>query len=117
QASYSATHGTLEYCRTHDIMIQAWSPVAGGRLFKTEGDIPDNERNVAIRIHELAEAHNTTTEAIALAWLLRHPAGIMPILGTMNPARIPNSVKADDVELSRIEWYRLLEAANGHAVP
>ncbi len=116
-ATYSATHGTLEYCRLHDIQIQAWSPVAGGKLFVPGDDDPQNVHDAAKLIAELAEQHNTTKEAIALAWLLRHPAGILPIIGTLKPERISVSVKADDVELSRMEWYRLLAAANGAGVP
>jgi len=117
QATYSATHGTLEYCRLHDIQIQAWSPVAGGKLFKPGDDDPQNVHDVARLIAELAEQHNTTKEAIALAWLLRHPAKILPIIGTLTPERIGQSAQADEVELSRMEWYRLLAAANGAGVP
>jgi predicted oxidoreductase len=115
--TYSAAHGTLEFCRLHDIMLQAWSPVAGGRLFNTRDDALENERNSAMLIQQLAEKHGTTPEAIAIAWLLRHPAPIQPIIGTLNAARIGRTVRADTVELSRIEWYQLLAAARGAGVP
>lgn len=114
---YSAAHGTLDYCRLHDIMIQAWSPVAGGALFNPKPDAPENEKTAAAEITTLAEKHSTTKEAIAVGWLLRHPAGIQPIIGTLNPDRIGQTVPADDVELSRVEWYRLLAAARGAGVP
>jgi len=65
----------------------------------------------------MAEQKGTTKEAIALGWLLRHPAGIQPILGTHKAERIADSVKADDVTLDRVEWYSLLEAARGAPVP
>ena len=116
-AVFAHTLGTLEFCRLHDIMIQAWSPVAGGRIFKTSEDAPATLRQTATLIHELATEKNTTPEAIALAWLLKHPAGIQPILGTLNASRIADSVKADAVTLSRQDWYRLLEAARGAGVP
>ena len=61
----------------------------------------------------LAAAHNTTREAIALAWLLRHPAGIQPIIGTTNVDRLIASCQADAVTLTREEWYSLLTAARG----
>lgn len=116
-ARYTGTRDTLEYCRRHDILVQAWSPVAGGDLFAVKDDAPDNVRQTAQLIAELAEQHQTSREAIALAWLLRHPAPIQPIIGTMNAERLAASVQADTVELSRLEWYRLLAAANGATVP
>ncbi len=115
--AYTASYGTLDYCRLHDIMIQAWSPVAGGRLFKNDPDVPENVANSVALISQLATKHNTTPEAIAVAWLLRHPAPIQPIIGTLNADRIGQTVPADDVELSRIEWYQLLAAARGAGVP
>ncbi|GAB5492361.1 MAG: aldo/keto reductase family oxidoreductase [Phototrophicaceae bacterium] len=115
--TYTGARATLDYCRVNDIMIQAWSPVAGGQIFAPKDDAPSNIKETAKVIAELAEKHNTSKSAIALAWLLKHPAKIQPILGTMNVKRIPESVLADDVELSRLEWYRLLAAANGAGVP
>lgn len=117
QARYTGARDTLDYCRLHDILVQAWSPVAGGMLFKEADDSPANIRATVRLIAELAEKHNTTREGIALAWLLRHPAPIQPIIGTLNPARIADSVKADDVQLSRLEWYTLLATARGAGVP
>ena len=117
EAPRANVRGTLEYCRLHDIIIQAWSPVAGGKLFDPPKDAPENVRNTAALIAELAQEKNTTREAIALSWLLRHPAGIQPIVGTLQVHRIADSVKANSITLSRQEWYRLLEAARGAAVP
>ena len=116
-APFANTQSVLEYCRLNDITVQAWSPVAGGQLFAPEGDAPENVRAVAKLIAEMAEEKGTTKEAIALGWLLRHPAGIQPILGTHKAERIADSVKADDVSLDRVEWYSLLEAARGAPVP
>lgn len=116
-AVYANTAETLEYCRLHDILIQAWSPVAGGRLFNPADDAPENVRSAAALIAQLAEEKGTTKEAVALAWLLRHPAPIQPILGTLKVDRLADSVRADEVTLTRTEWYRLLEAARGAPVP
>ncbi|MBK7895306.1 MAG: aldo/keto reductase [Anaerolineaceae bacterium] len=117
QPTYPGISGTLDYCRLHHILIQAWSPVAGGQLFAPRADAPPHVHAAAAEIARLAAAHNTSKEAIALAWLLRHPAPIQPILGTLKPERIAPSVLADEVELSRIEWYQLLAAARGAGVP
>jgi predicted oxidoreductase len=114
---YAGAAGTLDYCRLHDIVIQAWSPVAGGRLFNPPTDAPQNVRDVAAVIAELASAYDVPPEAIAFAWLLRHPAPIQPIIGTLKPERLQTSARADEVTLSRQEWYRLFSAARGGAVP
>ena len=114
---YAAAHGTLDYCRLNNIMLQAWSPVAGGRVFNTKADAPENERNTAQLLNEIAADHSTTPDAIAFAWLLRHPANIQPIIGTLNVERIGRIAPADSVNLSRIEWYKLLAAARGAGVP
>jgi predicted oxidoreductase len=102
--------GTLDYCRRHEISIQAWSPVGGGKLLK-----PDTA--AAKLIIELAATKHTSPEAIILAWILRHPAGIQPIIGTTKADRVRVSAQADDVTLSREEWYSLLAAARGQKVP
>ncbi len=115
-APYTAGTGTLEFCRLHDMMIQAWSPVAGGRLFNPEAE-NENERNVAILINELAAKYETTPEAIAIGWLLRHPAPVQPIIGTLKVERLQQTMPGDQVSLTRIEWYKLLAAARGVGVP
>ncbi|MCB9135045.1 MAG: aldo/keto reductase [Anaerolineales bacterium] len=120
---HTAAMGTLDYCRLHGIMIQAWAPVAGGSLIDPRPDAdtdvqrdPAAQRAAAL-IARLAAEKSTTREAIALAWLLRHPAGIQPIIGTTNRDRLIASCAADTVALSREEWYALLVAARGKPVP
>jgi len=115
--TYTGSDGLLDYCRLNDIMIQAWSPVAGGKMFNPPANAPENVQALGRLIAEMAQQHQTTPEAIAFAWLLRHPAKIQPIVGTMNADRLVDSCKADTVEPSRIEWYRLLAAARGKSVP
>ena len=116
-ARFAASSGLLDYCRLNDILIQAWSPVAGGQLIDPKPDASERVRAAAQRVAELAAAHNTSREAIALAWLLRHPAGIQPIIGTTNVDRLLASCQADSVSLTREEWYSLLTAARGADVP
>lgn len=117
EAHYTASPGTLDYCRLNNIMIQAWAPVAGGKLFNSPAQVDERVKNAASIISEMAESKRTSKEAIILAWLLRHPAGIQPIIGTTNPERIIASCLADEIELSREEWYALFVAARGKVVP
>ena len=116
-AHYTNTQETLEYCRLNGVMVQAWSPVAGGALFTPAEDAPEHVRKAAALLSTLAADKDVPAEAVALAWLLRHPAGIQPIVGTTKLERLAASVKADEVELSRPEWYSLLAAARGAGVP
>ncbi len=116
-AQYTGARDTFDYCRLNGIMIQAWSPVAGGKILAPDDDSPENVKAIAQGIADLAAKYKTSKSAIALAWLLRHPANIQPILGTMKVERIAGSVLADDIELSRLEWYSLLAAANGTNIP
>ncbi len=115
--AFTASTGMLDYCRLHNILVQAWSPVAGGKLFDSAPDAPGNVREAARLVKQLAAEKQTTPEAISLAWLLRHPAGIQPVIGTTKTERVQRSVRADEVELSREEWYSLLAAARGKPVP
>jgi len=109
--------GTLDYCQRRDILIQAWSPVAGGALFNPAADASDSVRRCTALVAQLAREKDTSLEAIVLGWLLRHPAPIQPVIGTTKPARIAASALADAVELSREEWYQLLIAARGAPLP
>jgi predicted oxidoreductase len=110
--------GTLEYCRQHRITIQAWGPLKSGAVITGEEDPPSQAaQDVARLIAELAQAKGVSQEAIALAWLLRHPAKIQPIIGTTKPERIKAACEADGVELTRDEWYRLFIAGRGDRMP
>ena len=111
------TAGTLDYCRLHNVMIQAWGPVAGGQLINPHEDDPPHVRQTADLIADIAELYNTTREAVALAWLLRHPAGIQPIIGTTRPERVVASCAADNLQLSREEWYSLYIAGRRQPLP
>lgn len=110
--------GTLEYCRRQAIRIQAWSPLAKGRLsgapFKS--DEPRFPKTKEL-VDRLAAEKGVRPEAVAIAWLLRHPAGIQPVVGTTNPDRIKACAQGDEVPLTREEWYSLLAAGRGAAMP
>ncbi|MEN8193996.1 MAG: aldo/keto reductase [Bacteroidota bacterium] len=114
---YAATTGILDYCRLNKILVQAWSPVALGKIFNPPLDAEENVITLAKQISTYAEKKGTSKEAIALAWLLKHPARIQPVIGTTNPKRIINSCMADEITLSREEWYKLFTIARGNPVP
>lgn len=114
---YASAAGTLDYCRLHDIRVQAWSPLAGGKLATTSDFADPVIRTTSTLLRQLAEEKGVTPEAIQLAWLLRHPAGIQPIVGTTDPVRLAACCAADGITLSREEWYALFTAARGDRVP
>ncbi|MHC5250809.1 aldo/keto reductase [Listeria kieliensis] len=114
-AGIDRDNGILEYSRIHDMTIQAWSPFQYGYF---EGVFLDNPKfpELNAKIDEVAERHGVTNSAIAIAWILRHPAKIQAVLGTMNPERIEAIRKGADVALTREEWYEIYRAA-GNVLP
>jgi predicted oxidoreductase len=110
--------GTLEYCRMQNITVQAWSPLAGGAVSgRSLANADARIKRTAALVAQLAEEKGVAKEAIVIAWLLRHPARIQPIIGTTNPARIAAACQADEVELSPGEWYSLFIAGRGSELP
>ena len=105
-----AAPGTFDYCALHDIQIQAFSPIRGELVSPTEATSPRTKQAAAL-LAEVAARKGVTPAAVAMAWLLRHPAGIVPVFSTTKPERVIENCKADDVELSRAEWYALFTAA------
>jgi predicted oxidoreductase len=107
--------GILEYCRLKDITIQAWSPFQYGFF---EGVFLNNDKFPELnkKIDEIAAAYGVPNTAIAIAWLLRHPAKIQPIVGTTNVKRLTDICKASQVNLTRPEWYEIYRAA-GNKLP
>jgi predicted oxidoreductase len=109
--------GMVEYCSLKGVSLQAWSPLARGLL--SGRDTSGNERatKTATVVSELSEKYGAPPEAVVLAWLLRHPAGIQPVIGTSKPDRLRACAKAVDLNLSREDWYKLFEAGRGAKVP
>ncbi|MDO5455401.1 MAG: aldo/keto reductase [Eubacteriales bacterium] len=96
----------LDYCRLKDITIQAWSPLQAGMFGGTFVNNPDfPELNKALG--ELAEREGVSKAAIAIAWILRHPAKMQAIIGSMNPAHIKDVCAASEVKLTHHDWYAL----------
>lgn len=114
--------GTLDQCLAGRITPMAWSPLAGGKLGIGARRVLASQEGyqtggVEPILDELAARHGVTRGAIALAWLLKHPAGILPIVGSTDPGRIREAAQADAVELTREDWYRLLVAGRGEFLP
>ena len=105
----------LDYCRLKDIIVQPWSPFQYGFF---EGVFLDNPKFPELNqtIDSVAEERGVTNTAIAIAWLLRHPARMQPILGTTNPQRVQDACKASGIRLTRQEWYGIYLAA-GNKLP
>src|SRR6516164_298862 len=118
----AVTHGAegviaLDYCRLQDIQVQAYSPLKGANIGKPPNllnppaDASPEVRKTVDALQEIARAHNTSPAAIMLAWLLHHPAGIVPIIGATKVEHVVDNCAADRVQLNRTEWYSLLRAA------
>lgn len=105
----------FDYCRLHDITIQPWSPFQYGFF---EGVFLGNEKFPELnkKIDEIAEKYTVSSTTIALAWILRHPANMQPVTGTMNHKRLTECAKASEIRLSREEWYEIYRAA-GNILP
>ena len=105
----------LEYCRLNDITIQPWSPFRYGFF---EGIFVDNDKFNELNnvLDKYAKKYNISKNAVAIAWILRHPAKMQPIIGTSNKNRIADIAKATNISLSREEWYEIYRSA-GHRIP
>ncbi len=110
--------GTLEYCRLHNITLQAWGPLKSGVVITGVSNPPSpHAQAVAQVVAKMARAKGVSPEAVALAWLLKHPARMQVIIGTTKPERIKAACQADGVDLSRDEWYGLFIVGRGDRMP
>ena len=117
---YGFPHGTVEYCTQQGITLQAYGSLARGLYTGAwaETTTPAESATAALLTH-LAEEKSTTREAVLLGWLMKHPAGIAPVIGTANPARIRACADAAAVAeaMTRTEWYQLWVTARGADLP
>jgi predicted oxidoreductase len=115
-------NGTLDQCIERNVTPLAYSPLGGGQL-ASEHSTDENHivsphlSKLHATIDDVGAHHGVSRSVIALAWLLKHPSGMIPIIGSTKPERIREAAKADDIELTREEWYRLLIAARGKGLP
>ncbi|KQT35284.1 aldo/keto reductase [Sphingomonas sp. Leaf412] len=102
--------GTLDHAMRHDVAVLAWSPLGGGRL--AGGDHP-----AARLLAEHGAAYGVDGPTAALSWIMTHPARIIPIVGSQNPARLAAAAGAVTVEWTRPQWYAVLEVGMGAKLP
>ena len=115
ERSVDRDNGILDYCRLHDITVQAWSPLQFGMFkgcFVGHPDFPELNRALG----ELGEKYGVSRTAVAIAWILRHPARMQAIAGTMNPEHLRDICAASGVNLTHQEWYALY-LASGKYLP
>jgi len=114
----SLSDGTLDQCQQLGITPIAWCPLGGvvdpewGNTFS-----PADEQRIEAELSQQALKYNCQPWQLILVWLLKHPANICPIIGSTPPERIITAQKALELDYSHIDWYRLLEARNGQALP
>lgn len=106
--------GTLDQCEELGVTPMAWSPLGGGAILGASGG---RAAGVAAALDAIAEAAGTTRDVAAYAWLLAHPSGMVPVLGTVRPARVAAAAGAFRLRIGRRDWYAVLEAARGGPMP
>ena len=115
EESHSRSGGIIEYSMLKDINLQAWSPIMASW---EDGTFIDNPKYEVLnnKLEELASKYGVTKNAIAISFILRHPANIIPIVGTTSIEHLLEMVKAKNIELTRQEWYSLY-VSSGHILP
>ncbi len=107
--------GTLDQCQRLGVAPMAWSPLGGGRLFRGEGERVARVRQALAEVG--AELGDASPDQVALAWLLRHPAHIMPVLGSGKAEHIRSAAQAEDLKLNREQWFAIWTASAGGEIP
>lgn len=110
---HSAMHdGTLDYITTSGIKPMAWSPL--GSVFKEDNE---QTRRIHKQLGELMDKYNATEDQLLLSWIMKHPAGIHPVVGTTNKTRLKQAIEATKIELELEDWFLILVASQGYKVP
>ncbi len=110
---HSAMHnGSLDQMLLKGITPMAWSPL--GSVFREDNE---QTRRIHKQLGELLDVYNATEDQLLLAWILKHPANIHPVIGTTNKKRITDAKKAEHIDLKLEDWFKILVASQGHKVP
>jgi predicted oxidoreductase len=107
------TNGVLDHCLLHNITPMAWAPLGGGIM---NDDSHPRYRAIIATATQLAEKYNTGVNQVFIAYLLKHPSGIIPVLGTTRIERLQQAREAKDIELTREDWFKLYIASTGEDV-
>lgn len=108
-------NGTLDQSIKESIRPMAWSPLAGGQFFN--GSNEDSVKRILDVSSELCEYYSCELDQLMYAWILKHPANIIPVTGTSSIERLESAKSALDINLEKEHWYTLLQAARGQSVP
>jgi len=119
---YALHDGTLDQCQERKVTPLAWSPLGAGLLGSGGVDLLPGQRHykptaVLTVLDRIAQERGVARELVALAWILKHPARIVPVIGTTQPEQIKQLAASADLELTREEWYHLVTAARGAEMP
>jgi predicted oxidoreductase len=112
---YPMHNGVFDQCQMMGIAPMVWSPLAGGVIFRPETEREHTLHNTLMAIGE--EMGDLEIDTVAIAWLIRHPVRMIPMLGTRNIDRLASAVKGLITEMNRQQWFRIWEASMGHEVP
>lgn len=120
QIEMSLTHldglgdGTLDQCLKLGVRPMAWSPFGGGQLFSSSGN--SRIKRLQQVIYQLGEKYGASADQISLAWVLKHPSRVIPVIGSSRIKRVQSALSATQLELSHEDWYLLLQASTGEEV-
>ncbi len=108
-------NGQVDQCHTYRLPVMAWSPLGGGRIFGNDKTVQDE--GILKVANPLLEKYNCGLDQLLLAWLLRHPTYILPVMGTSKIERLKSAIKASEIKMEAADWYALLQAAKGETIP
>lgn len=118
QVQFSATHheamldGSLDYMQLHNIRPMSWNPL--GTVFREDIEQTRRLKNLLV---QLVDKYHLGSDTILLAWVLKHPANVIPVAGTVNIARIQQLMKAVELELDQLDWFAIWTESMGNKVP
>jgi predicted oxidoreductase len=107
--------GSLDKCMQHQIRPMAWGPLGSGQLHSNDSD-ERNKRIMAVA-GILAEKYNASSDQVLMAFVFKHPSGIIPVIGSTKIERLRSAYEAASINLEREEWFMLWRASKGHEVP
>ncbi|WP_245917686.1 aldo/keto reductase [Aureitalea marina] len=104
--------GSLDYMKLNGIVPMCWSPLGG--VFKDDNEQTDRIKST---LEELCPTYDAAPDQLLLAWIMKLPAAIHPVIGTTDPKRMKQAMEATEIQLSEIDWFKLWVASTGHKVP
>ena len=110
--NYPIFDSSLDYMMVNKIIPMSWSPL--GSFYKNKSE---NNKRVSILLDELSTKYNASKDQLLISWILKHPSKVHPVIGTTNFERISNASCANEIKLSNIDWFRMLETYLGHKLP